>query len=63
MKYYISLNLNVFKEKESGAWENIPPLDLTTNEVVCDHCFEIFTRTIIEGTALSKDKVNESAAS
>jgi hypothetical protein len=63
MKYYISLNLNVFKEKESGAWENIPPLDLVTNEVVCDHCFEIFTQTIIAGTALSKDKVNESAAS
>jgi len=63
-KHYISLKLDTLKEKESGAWENIPSMDLTTNEVVCDRCFDIFTKSIIEETKLTAgDKTNESSAS
>jgi len=61
LKYYISLKMEVLKEKESGAWEMIPPLDLTTNEVVCDTCFELFSKAIIAGMA--RETTDESSAS
>jgi hypothetical protein len=61
LKYYISLKIDALKEKESGAWETIPSLDLTTNEVVCDTCFELFSKAIIAGMA--QEKSDESSAS
>ena len=61
LKYYISLKMDALKEKESGAWETIPTLDLTTNEVVCDTCFKTFSQAIIAG--MSQEKADESSAS
>ena len=55
MKYFVSLALRAFKEKESGAWETLPPLDLTTNEVLCDDCFQAFTKLLIAGMAVKGD--------
>lgn len=42
MRHTVSMNLISEKEKESGAWENLANLNLTTNEVLCDECFNKF---------------------
>jgi hypothetical protein len=52
MKFFASLSLRAFKEKESGAWETLPPLDLTTNEVLCEDCFNAFTKLLVDGMKL-----------
>jgi len=48
MKYNISLHIEVQKEKESGAWESLENLDVTSHELLCDDCFTAFTNKIKE---------------
>ena len=42
LKFFVNLNLKSFQEKESNSWENIPPLDMISNEVLCEECFNTF---------------------
>jgi hypothetical protein len=42
MRHTVSMSLISEKEKESGAWESLANLNLTTNEVLCNECFNLF---------------------
>lgn len=54
-KFFVSLDISAFQEKESKTWENIPPLCIKTNEVLCEKCFNGFIDSIImESNNVSK---------
>ncbi len=46
LRYSVSLKIEVDKEKESGAWESLQNLDVTSNEILCDDCFTAFSDKI-----------------
>ena len=41
-----NFSLKTHRLKEDDVWENIPNLNLTTREVLCENCFQGFIKVL-----------------
>lgn len=48
LKFNVSFKFEAYREKESGAWESLENLDITSHEILCEDCFNLLSSKIKE---------------
>jgi hypothetical protein len=46
LKIIVKQNVEALRKTESGSWENIANMQITSNEVLCKDCFDQFVDSL-----------------
>ena len=55
LKIHVNLNLITYRKKESDIWEKIENADISSNEVLCEDCFNLFATTLNNALNIKDD--------
>ncbi len=55
LKIHINLSLLTYRQKASDIWEKIENADITSNEIVCEDCFNLFSSVLADALNIKDD--------
>ena len=55
LKIHLNLNIVTHRQKESDIWEKVENTDISSNEVICEECFDVFASTLTAALNIKDD--------